>query len=299
MCETYPQQIKIVEVGPRDGLQNEAQIIPATVKVALIDHLGRAGIKYIEASSFVHPKRIPQLADAEEVFNTLPRIEGIHYSALVPNIKGMQRAIDANVDSIAVFTAASETFCQRNIQCSIAESLERFSEVFKCAKTHQIPVRGYISCALGCPYEGEVAQHQVVELAKSLIDMGCYEISVGDTIGIGTPFQARNLIRALKVNIPLKQVAVHFHNTRGQALANILICLQEGIEVIDSAVAGLGGCPYASGASGNVASEDVVYMLHGMGIDTGIDLNTLIHAGNFISEQLQRQNNSLVSRARR
>lgn len=299
MCETYPQQIKIVEVGPRDGLQNEAQIIPATVKVALIDHLGRAGIKYIEASSFVHPKRIPQLADAEEVFNTLPRIEGIHYSALVPNIKGMQRAIDANVDSIAVFTAASETFCQRNIQCSIAESLERFSEVFKCAKTHQIPVRGYISCALGCPYEGEVAQHQVVELAKSLIDMGCYEISVGDTIGIGTPFQARNLIRALKVNIPLKQVAVHFHNTRGQALANILICLQEGIQVIDSAVAGLGGCPYASGASGNVASEDVVYMLHGMGIDTGIDLNTLIHAGNFISEQLQRQNNSLVSRARR
>ena len=299
MCETYPQQIKIVEVGPRDGLQNEAQIIPATVKVALIDHLGRAGIKYIEASSFVHPKRIPQLADAEEVFNTLPRIEGIHYSALVPNIKGMQRAIDANVDSIAVFTAASETFCQRNIQCSIAESLERFSEVFKCAKTHQIPVRGYISCALGCPYEGEVVQHQVVELAKSLIDMGCYEISVGDTIGIGTPFQARNLIRALKVNIPLKQVAVHFHNTRGQALANILICLQEGIEVIDSAVAGLGGCPYASGASGNVASEDVVYMLHGMGIDTGIDLNTLIHAGNFISGQLQRQNNSLVSRARR
>lgn len=289
--------IRIVEVGPRDGLQNESLPLPALTKTAFIEHLLAAGLRVIEAGSFVSPKRIPQLADTAEVLRGLPHDPGTRFPVLVPNAKGMQAAIDAGAKEVAVFASASETFSQRNINCSIAESIERFVPVIEMALAHSIAVRGYVSCVLGCPYEGPVAIGAVVATARKLADLGCYEISLGDTIGIGTPGQARQILRATSAEIGAGKVAVHFHDTRGQALANILACLEDGVGVIDSAVAGLGGCPYAPGASGNVATEDLVFMLEGLGLKTGVDLHRAAAAGLFISSRLGRVTGSKVAQA--
>ena len=262
---TLPKQIRIVEVGPRDGLQNEKSIVPTAAKVELIDRLSATGLQTIEATSFVSPKWIPQLADATDVYTAIQKAPGVRYPVLVPNMQGYERARAVGVEEIAVFGAASEAFSRQNINASIAESLERFAPVIKRAKADQVAVRGYVSTVLGCPYQGEVTVADVVRVAKSLYAMGCYEISLGDTIGIGTPAKARAMLAAVASEVPMGALAIHFHDTRGQALANILACLELGVSVIDSAVSGVGGCPYARGASGNVASEDVVYMLHGMG----------------------------------
>ena len=292
-----PDKVRIVEVGPRDGLQFEPSTLDHNIKIELIDKLADAGIQHIEAGSFVKADKIPQLADTDLLFKKLNRRDNVVYSALVPNEKGMQMAVDAKVNEVAVFTAASETFCQKNIGCSIKESIERFKPVIDIAKNHNIRVRGYISCIFGCPYEGQIKIADVVDVAENLFKLGCHELSLGDTIGVGTPSQAQTLILHIAGIIPLDRLAVHFHDTRGQALANILSCLEMGISTIDSAIAGLGGCPYAQGASGNVATEDVVYMLHGLGIETGIDIDKLIDVGNFISEKLARSNNSRVGKA--
>lgn len=286
-----PEQVRIVEVSPRDGLQNESRPVSTAVKIQLINGLARCGLKHIEVSSFVSAKRVPQLADAEQVFNAIVRVPGVRYSALVPNEKGLDRALAARVDQIAVFTAASETFCTRNIECSIDESLRRFEPVVKRAATAGISVRAYISCVLGCPYEGPVGPQRVASLARELFLLGCEEISLGDTIGFGTPLAAQAMIAACAEQVPIHHLAVHFHDTRGQALANILASLQMGITVVDAAVAGLGGCPYAPGAGGNVATEDVVYMLHGMGVQTGVDLHHLIEVGRTINAALGRDTN--------
>ena len=293
----YPQQVSIVEVGARDGLQNEASVIELPVKLAFIDGLVRAGLKRIEAGSFVSPKWVPQMADSAAVFNSLPQESGATFSALTPNEKGMQAAIDAGVDEVAVFAAASESFSQRNINCSIAQSLERFEPVFNLARQHNLRVRGYVSCVMGCPYEGAIRPDAVLTVSQTLLDRGCYEISLGDTIGTGTPGQTAQLLSTLLKAIPASKLAVHFHDTYGQALANILVALQHGISVIDSAAGGLGGCPYAAGASGNVATEDVVYMLNGMGIDCGVDINALVAASTQIFEHLNREPASRTMRA--
>lgn len=292
-----PSRVKIVEVGPRDGLQNEAQIIPAAVKIALIDRLSAAGLKVVESGSFVSPKWVPQMADTAEVLAGISKKSGTAYPVLVPNLKGLEGALAAGVGEIAVFGAASESFSQRNINCSIAESLERFRPVVEAALQNDIRVRGYISCVLGCPYEGEIAPAAVASVARSLFAMGCYEVSLGDTIGVGTPGKARAMMRIVAADIPMDKLAVHFHDTYGQALANIYAALEEGVSVIDSSVAGLGGCPYAKGASGNVATEDVVYMLNGLGIDTGIDLDALVETAFFISDALGRPPASKVAKA--
>lgn len=298
------KQVRIVEVGPRDGLQNETQIVSLANKVKLIESLAHAGIQHIEAGSFVSAKWVPQMADSLDVMQDLKRLDNVRYSALVPNKKGLEQAIKANATEVAIFTAASESFCQKNINCSIAESLNRFEEVMTVAKAQGLPVRGYVSCILGCPYEGEItkenaANHfeKVKSVCLKLLEMGCYEISLGDTIGTGTPKFTEQLLKILLEDIAADKLAVHFHDTYGQALANILIALQNGISTIDSSISGLGGCPYAKGASGNVATEDIVYMLNGMGIDTGIDLKQLISIGNDISEQLNRPNGSKVGQA--
>jgi len=278
-----PTSVRIVEVGPRDGLQNEAAIVPLAAKVALIEALAAAGLTTIESGSFVSPKWVPQMGDTAEVMAAIRRVPGVRYPVLVPNLKGLDGALAAHVDEIAVFGAASESFSQKNINCSIAESLERFRPVVEAALANGIRVRGYVSCVLGCPYEGEIAPAAVARVAKALADMGCYEISLGDTIGTGTPLKAPAMIRAVAEVVPIERLAVHFHDTWGQALANILACLELGVAVVDSAVAGLGGCPYAKGATGNVATEDVVYMLDGMGIATGVDLTKLAAAGRAIT----------------
>ncbi|HEV2678014.1 MAG TPA: hydroxymethylglutaryl-CoA lyase [Aliidongia sp.] len=278
-----PKSVRIVEVGPRDGLQNESAVVPLAAKVALIEALVGAGLKTIESGSFVSPKWVPQMADTAEVMAAITRTPGVSYPVLVPNLKGLEAAVAAGVEEIAVFGAASESFSQKNINCSIADSLERFRPVVDAALARGIRVRGYISCVLGCPYEGDVAPAAVASVAKALADMGCYEISLGDTIGTGTPLKAQAMIRAVQAVVPVERLAVHFHDTWGQALANILACLELGVAVIDSAVAGLGGCPYAKGATGNVATEDVVYMLDGMGIRTGVDLAKLAAAGRAIT----------------
>lgn len=285
---TYPTKVRIVEVGARDGLQNEKAMISVADKIAFIDMLSDCGLKTIEAGAFVSPKWVPQMADTDQVFAGIAKKAGVSYPVLVPNMKGMESAIAAGVREVAVFAAASETFSQKNINCSIAESLERFAPVIVAAKENKIAVRGYVSCVLGCPYEGEVAPDAVVRVAKTLFDMGCYEVSLGDTIGTGTPVKTRLMLRAVKKEIPLPALAVHFHDTYGQALANILVALEEGIAVVDSAAAGLGGCPYARGASGNVATEDVLYMLNGMGIETGVDIDKIIAAGKFIAQKANR-----------
>jgi len=290
-------KIRIVEVSPRDGLQNEAGLVSVADKLALIAALADAGVQTIEAGSFVAPKWVPQMAGTDELFARLQRRPGVVYQALVPNLRGFERAVAAGVQEVAVFAAASESFARKNTNASIAEVLERFAPVFAGARTAGIPVRGYVSCVLGCPYEGEVAPQAVAGLARRLLDMGCYEISLGDTIGVGTPAAARALVQLVAEQVPVAQLALHFHDTYGQALANIHACLDLGVGVIDSAVAGLGGCPYARGASGNVATEDVVYMLHGMGIDTGLDLARLAAAGRQISQVLGRATQSRVARA--
>ncbi len=291
------ESVRMVEVGPRDGLQNESSPIDTVTKVHLIDLLTQAGVGYIEAGSFVSPKAIPQMAGSDEVFDGLSRGRGVVYAALTPNMRGYDQAVASGADEVAVFSAASEAFNQRNINCSIAESLARFEPVMEAAARDQIKVRGYVSCVVGCPYEGAISPEQVRDVSQNLLDMGCYEISLGDTIGIGTPGEVATLLVLLTQAIRASQLAVHCHDTYGQALANIYVALEHGIRIIDSSVAGLGGCPYADGATGNVASEDVVYMLHGLGYETGIDLDQLIDAGNFISEALDRDNNSRAANA--
>ena len=292
-----PLFVKIVEVGARDGLQNETNFVPTTVKLELLRLLATAGYQSIEATSFVSPKWIPQMADHTELLHGLDQTGETQYSVLVPNRLGMERALQAGARAVAVFASASETFSQKNINCTIEESFVRMQDVMQIAKQHAIPVRGYLSCCLGCPYEGKIDLHKVHEYARRLLDLGCYEISLGDTIGVGTPNQAVDMINLLKTNMPVEQLAVHFHDTYGQALANIHAVLPLGVRVVDSSVAGLGGCPYAKGAKGNIATEDVLYMLHGMGYNTGIDLQKVMQAGLYISQQLQRSSRSKVALA--
>ncbi|MDO8863379.1 hydroxymethylglutaryl-CoA lyase [Haliea sp. E1-2-M8] len=294
---TLPRTVTLVEVGARDGLQNEPDLVPLEAKLRLIDDLGAAGLKVIEAGSFVNPKWIPQMADSEAVFAGFKRRPGVRYTALTPNLKGFERALAAGSDEVAVFAAASEAFSQKNINCSIAESLQRFEPVMAAAQAAELPVRGYISCVLGCPYEGEIAPATVLQVARSLLDMGCYEVSLGDTIGTGSAGSMQRLLDCLLADIPAPQLALHCHDTYGQALANILVGLQHGIATVDASVAGLGGCPYAKGASGNVATEDVLYMLDGLEIETGVDLQALVAAGERISAALGRANGSRVARA--
>ena len=292
-----PQHVRLVEVGPRDGLQNEPGPVSVAHRIQLIDALSAAGIRHIETGSFVSPRWVPQMADSAEVLAGIQRKSGVRYAALVPNLQGMQAAIAAGSDEVAVFASASESFSQRNINCSISESLQRFAPVMALAARHGLPVRGYVSCVLGCPYGGQVSVQQVTAVAEELIAMGCYEVSLGDTLGVGVATATRELFDTVSQRVDRAQLAGHFHDTYGQALSNIYAALLEGISVFDSSVAGLGGCPYAPGASGNVASEDVVYMLHGMGISTGIDLGELVAAGRWVCQLLGRQNGSRVGRA--
>ncbi|MCT8985863.1 hydroxymethylglutaryl-CoA lyase [Shewanella phaeophyticola] len=291
-----PTKVSIFEVGARDGLQNEVPVTTAD-KLTLITQLADAGIKRIEAGSFVSPKWVPQMADSHEVLQQLKRQAGVVYSALTPNLKGFELALAAGADEVAIFGAASESFSQKNINCSIDESIERFAPLMEAAKQHGLAVRGYVSCVLGCPYEGDISVSNVARVSEILYKMGCYEISLGDTIGVGTPTKARQMLEAVAKVVPIDKLALHFHDTYGQALANILACLETGVSVFDTSVAGLGGCPYAKGASGNLATEDLVYMLHGMGIDTGIDLTKLALAGDTISRVLGRANGSKVANA--
>ncbi|AVF55719.1 UNVERIFIED_ORG: hydroxymethylglutaryl-CoA lyase [Pseudomonas parafulva] len=294
---SLPEKVRLVEVGPRDGLQNEAQPIPVADKVRLVDDLTASGVAYIEVGSFVSPKWVPQMAGSAEVFASIEQRAGVTYAALAPNLRGFEDAVAAGVKEVAVFAAASEAFSQRNINCSISQSLERFEPIIEAARAQGVRVRGYVSCVLGCPYEGSVRAEQVLPVARALHQMGCYEVSLGDTIGTGTAGDVRRLFEVVAGHIPRAQLAGHFHDTYGQALANVYASLLEGISIFDSSVAGLGGCPYAKGATGNVATEDVVYLLDGLGIETGIDLERLIEAGQRISTVLGRANGSRVARA--
>jgi len=292
-----PAAVRIVEVGPRDGLQNEKTLIPAAAKIELIDRLSATGLRSIEATSFVSPKWVPQLADAAEVFAGIRKAPGVSYPVLVPNLQGYERALAVGAKEVAVFSAASEAFNRKNINASIDESIERFLPVLERAGADGVKVRGYVSTVLGCPYQGEVPLADVVRVARRLHEAGCYEVSLGDTIGIGTPGKARAMLRAVADEVPMAALAIHFHDTRGQALANILACLEEGVDVVDAAVSGTGGCPYAPGASGNVATEDVVYMLEGMGIATGVDLPALVDTGRWLATLLGRASGSKVTLA--
>ncbi|MBL8451896.1 MAG: hydroxymethylglutaryl-CoA lyase [Zoogloea sp.] len=293
-----PRRVRIVEVGPRDGLQNEKQIVSTDTKVELIARLGAAGLPAIEATSFVSPKWVPQMGDNAEVMARIVRLPGVDYPVLTPNLKGFEAALAAGAREVAVFGAASESFSQKNINCSIAESLDRFAPVVEAARAAGVRVRGYVSCVLGCPYEGEVAPAAVAGVAATLFEMGCYEVSLGDTIGTGTPGKTRSMLDAVARRVPIDRLAGHYHDTYGQALANIYASLLAGVATFDASVAGLGGCPYAAGASGNVATEDVVYMLDGLGIETGIRLDALIETSAWICERLARSNGSKVSLAR-
>ena len=295
---TIPSKVRLVEVGPRDGLQNEKQPIRVADKVRLVDDLSAAGLSYIEVGSFVAPKWVPQMAGSVEVFAQIRQVPGVTYAALTPNLKGFEAALQAGVKEVAVFAAASESFSQKNINCSIGESLERFVPLMDAAKQQGIRVRGYVSCVLGCPYEGTIAPAQVADVARELYNMGCYEISLGDTIGAGTAGETRRLIEVVGSKVPRNKLAGHFHDTYGQALANIYASLLEGVAVFDSSFAGLGGCPYAKGATGNVATEDVLYLLNGLGISSGIDMDLLIQAGARICAVLDKPNGSRVARAR-
>ena len=288
--------VRIVEVGPRDGLQNEKSIVPAATKIALIDRLSACGFPVVEAGSFVSPKWVPQLADAEEVLPAIRRRNGVLYPVLVPNEKGLERALASGVREIAVFTAASNAFNLKNINCDIAESLQRIAPVVERARAAGLWVRGYVSTVLGCPYQGAVPVRDVVGVARALFDMHCDEISLGDTIGVGTPHKARAMLEACAGEMPMAQLAVHFHDTYGQALANVSACLDAGVRIVDSAVGGLGGCPYAQGASGNVASEDLIYMLHGLGLHTGVDLDAVCDTARWINTELQREPVSRLAR---
>ncbi len=292
-----PKRVKIVEVGPRDGLQNEETVVPTNVKIELINRLSETGLVAIEGGSFVSHKWMPQMADSTDVMLGIKRRPGISYPVLVPNLHGLKNAIATGIDEIAVFASASESFSRKNINCSIAQSLDRFAEVYKEAKKHKLRVRGYISCTLGCPYEGTVDPNSVAWLAGRLVELGCYEISLGDTIGVGTPGKAQAMVDCVAEKVQHERLAAHFHDTYGQALANILAVVERGITVIDSSISGLGGCPYAPGASGNVATEDLLYMLKGLGIETGVDLNELVSVGEYISNYLGRPSGSKVTRA--
>jgi hydroxymethylglutaryl-CoA lyase len=294
---SLPAQVRIVEVGPRDGLQNEKAIIPTADKIELINRLSATGLRSIEATSFVSPKWVPQLADAAEVFTGIERRDGVAYPVLVPNLQGYERARAVGATEVAVFSAASEAFNRRNINASIEESIERFLPILERAAADGVRVRGYVSTVLGCPYQGEVPLADVVRVAARMHALGCYEVSLGDTIGRGTPGKARAMLRAVAGEVPMAALAVHFHDTRGQALANLLACLEEGVAVVDAAVSGTGGCPYAPGASGNVATEDVVYMLEGMGIGTGVDLAALVATGRWLATRLGRPSGSKVTLA--
>ncbi|MDI3261660.1 MAG: hydroxymethylglutaryl-CoA lyase [Fulvimonas sp.] len=300
MPATQPatDHVRIVEVAPRDGLQNEKTLLPTATKIELIERLADTGLKAIEATSFVSPKWVPQMADAAEVYAGIRKVPGVSYPVLVPNLAGYERARSVGVTEIAVFTAASEGFSRKNINASIDESIERFEPVIERARVDGVKVRGYVSTVLGCPYQGEVPVADVVRVAARLHALGCYEVSLGDTIGVGTPAKARAMLRAVAREVPMSALAVHFHDTYGQALANILACLEEGVRTVDSAVSGTGGCPYAQGASGNVATEDVVYMLHGMGLHTGVDLDRLVAVGAWLAARLGRETASRVTRAR-
>ena len=294
-----PGSVTLVDVGPRDGLQNEPNTVSAAVKIELVDRLSAAGLPVIEAASFVSPKRIPKLADGAEVMAGITKKQGVRYPVLIPNMKGFEAAMAAGADEVAVFGAPSETFTRKNINCSVAESLGRFRPVCEAAAERGVAVRGYISCTLGCPYEGDIARGAVAEVARELWAMGCFEISLGDTIGVGTPAKARAMFEAVAAEVPIERLAAHFHDTYGQSLANLMAVLEIGVSVVDSSVAGLGGCPFAPGATGNVATEDVVYMLDGLGIETGVDLEVLVETGWFICDALGRAPVSKVSRALR
>jgi hydroxymethylglutaryl-CoA lyase len=283
------EAVRIVEVGPRDGLQNEPKTVPVDVRVVLVERLAACGLATIEAGSFVSPKWVPQMADSDAVLQRLKRRPGVSYPVLVPNLQGLERALACGADEIAVFTAASDAFNRRNINASIEESLARLAPVVEQARARRVRVRAYVSTALGCPYQGEVPVAEVVRVARAVHAMGCYEISLGDTIGVGTPRAARAMLRAVAGEVPMTQLAVHFHDTRGQALANVLACLEEGVRVVDASVAGLGGCPYANGASGNLATEDLVYLLRGMGFVTGVDFDALCDTARWISAELGRE----------
>lgn len=293
----FPSSVKIVEVGPRDGLQNEKQPITIDAKVALINALSDAGLRNIEAGSFVNPKWVPQMAGSEEVFQKISRKAGVSYAALTPNMMGFERAISAGATEVAIFAAASEAFSKKNINCTIAESIERFGPIMQAAALQNIPVRGYVSCIAGCPYEGIIAPEKVAEVSHILFDAGCYEISLGDTIGTGTPASIERVIELTSQKIPLAKLALHAHDTYGQAIANIYRALQMGVSVFDSSIAGLGGCPYAKGASGNVATEDVVYLLNGLGISHGVDLAKLVQAADTICNILSRETQSKAGKA--
>ncbi|MBE4009286.1 hydroxymethylglutaryl-CoA lyase [Vibrio parahaemolyticus] len=295
---TLPTNVNIVEVGPRDGLQNESPVSTRT-KIRLIDLLSDTGLSHIEAGSFVSPKWVPQMADSKEVMQSITRRASVTYSALTPNLQGLEQALDAGANQVAIFTSASEGFCQHNINCSIAESLKRFEPLMVQADKYHVPVRGYLSCVVDCPYDGATSPTQVANISQALIELGCYEVSLGDTIGTGTPNRVKEMLESVLASIPNQRLAVHFHDTWGQALANIYQALSMGITTVDSSVAGLGGCPYAHGASGNVATEDVLYLCQGLGIETGVDLELLAKAGWMISDELQRQPTSKVSQALR
>ncbi|HEY9144095.1 MAG TPA: hydroxymethylglutaryl-CoA lyase [Arenimonas sp.] len=294
---SLPADVRIVEVGPRDGLQNEKTLVPTADKIELIDRLSATGLRCIEATSFVSPKWVPQMADAAEVFTGITKAPGVAYPVLVPNLQGYERALAVGATEVAVFSAASEAFNRKNINASIDESIERFLPVLERAGADGVKVRGYVSTVLGCPYQGEVPLADVVRVARRLHEAGCYEVSLGDTIGIGTPGKARAMLRAVAAEVPMAALAVHFHDTRGQALANILACLEDGVAVVDSSVSGTGGCPYAPGASGNVATEDVVYMLDGLGVKTGVDLAKLVETGRWLAGRLGRSSGSKVTLA--
>ena len=293
--KTLPKTVRLVEVGPRDGLQNEAIIVPSAVKIELIERLAAAGLSTIEATSFVSAKWVPQMADASEVLKGIRRQAGVSYPVLTPNLKGFDAAVEAGATEVAVFTAATEAFSQKNINCSVAESIKRFEPVIAAAHAMDIKVRAYISCVVGCPYEGEVAPSKVASVAQTLRGMGCYEISLGDTVGVGTPASISRMLEAVGRDLPIKMLAGHFHDTYGMAIANIYAALQFGLHVFDSSVAGLGGCPYAKGAAGNVATEELVYLLKGLGIDSGVDLTELLKTSAYISGHLGRAARSKVA----
>ncbi len=294
---TYPARVKIVEVGPRDGLQNEKEVVPTETKVELINRLAEAGLSMIEATSFVSPKWVPQMGDNSAVMGAIRRRPGVTYSVLTPNLQGFDGAVQAQADEVAIFGAASEAFSQKNINCSIAESLKRFEPVVSAASALEIPVRGYVSCVVGCPYAGTVDPQKTAEIAKILFDMGCYEVSLGDTIGVGNPDSIRRMIEACARVVPIEKLAGHYHDTYGMAIANVHASLEMGMATFDASIAGLGGCPYAKGATGNVATEDVVYLLHGLGIETGIDLAKLAAVGDWISSTINRPNGAKAGRA--